>query len=159
MHRWLLVLVLLLVTGCTTAPSTRTEVRPLAQQAAGDLKRDQQACDQWAQTQKPRQQLAYAACMIAKGYAAGPLAGFTLSQPASVSAAGDATALVGQIQECWEEADARPISADALIRFGRRRAKDLVITKYFPPCLERHGLVATPWEANPRKGDPAASPR
>jgi hypothetical protein len=159
MRKWIWVVSVLLATGCAAAPSTRTEVRPLAQQAPGDLKRDQQACDQWAETQKPRQQLAYAACMIAKGYAAGPLAGFTLSQPASVSAAGDAAALVGQLQECWEEADARPISAEALIRHGRRRAKDLVIAKYFPACVERHGLVAMPWEPKLRKGEPAASPR
>ena len=159
MRKWTWVLPVLLATGCAAAPSTRTDVRPLAQQTPGDLQRDQQACDQWAKTLKPRLQLAYAACMIAKGYAAGPLAGFTLSQPASLSAAGDATVLVGQIQECWEEADARPISADALIRLGRRRAKDQVIAKYFPPCVERYGLVAMPWDATPRKGDPAASPR
>jgi hypothetical protein len=158
MPKWILVLAVLLATGCAATPSTRTDVRPLAQQGPGDLKRDQQACDEWAQTQKSRPQLAYAACMIARGYAAGPLAGFTLSQPASVSAPGDAAVLVGQIQECWEEADARPISADELIRWGRRRAKDRVITTYFPPCLERHGLVAMPWDAHPRK-DPSASPR
>jgi hypothetical protein len=159
MPKWILVLAVLLATGCAATPSTRTDVRSLAQKGPGDLKRDQEACDDWAQTRKPRQQLAYAACMIARGYAAGPLAGFTLSQPASVSAAGDPTVLVGQIQACWEEADARPISAEALIRWGRRRAKDQVIAKYFPPCVERYGLVAMPWDARPRKGDPAASPR
>lgn len=158
MRKWVLVLPMLMATGCT-APSMRTDVRPLAQQAAGDLKRDQQACDRWAQARKSHQQLAYAACMIARGYAAGPLAGFTLSRPASAPAAGDAATLVGQIQGCWQEADAKSISAEELIRFGHRRAKDLVITKYFPACAARHGLVATPWESNPRKGDPAASPR
>jgi hypothetical protein len=159
MRRWILVVPVLLVVGCTAAPSARTDVRPLVQRTAGDLKRDQEACDEWASTQKSRPQLGYAACMIAKGYAAGPLAGFALSQPASVSAPGDAAAVAGQIQACWEEADARSISADDLIRFGRRRAKDLIIAKYFPVCVERYGLVATPWEANPRKADPAASPR
>jgi hypothetical protein len=159
MPKWVLALPALLMIGCSAAPSTRTEVRPLAQRTAADLKRDQQTCDQWAQTQKPRQQLAYAACMIANGYAAGPLAGFTISQPASLSATGDAAAVAGQIQECWEAADARPISADDLIRWGRRRAKDMVVAKHFPACVERYGLVATPWNANPRKGEPAASPR
>jgi len=159
MRTWVLALPVLLVVGCATAPSTRTDARPLAQRTAEELKRDERTCDQWADSQKSRPQLAYAACMIANGYAAGPLAGFTVSQPASLSAAGDPAIVAGQIQECWEAADARPISAEDLIRFGRRRAKDLIIAKYFPGCVERYGLVATPWEAKPRKGEPAASPR
>ena len=159
MRKWILVLPMLMATGCTAAPSMRTDVRPLAQQAAGDLKRDQQACDRWALAQKSHPQLAYAACMIARGYAAGPLAGFTLSRPASAPTAGDAATLVGQIKGCWEEADAKQPSVEELLRFGYQRAKNLVITKYFPACAGRYGLVATPWESNPRKGDPAASPR
>ena len=159
MRKWILVLSMLMATGCTAAPSMRTDVRPIAQQAAGDLRRDQQTCDRWARAQKSHLQLAYAACMIARGYAAGPLAGFTLSRPASAPAAGDAATLVGQIQGCWEEADAQHISVAEIIRFGHERAKNLVITKYFPACAERYGLVATPWDSNPRKGDPAASPR
>lgn len=159
MRKWILVLPMLMATGCTTAPSMRTDVRPLAPQMAGDLKRDQKACDRWTKTQKSHPQLAYAACMIARGYAAGPLAGFTLSRPASAPAAGDAATLVGQIRGCWEEADAKTISADELIRFGYERAKNLMITQYFPACAKRYGLVATPWESNPRKGDAAASPR
>jgi hypothetical protein len=158
MRQWVLALPMLMATGCSTAPSLRTDVRPLAQQAAGDLKRDQQACDRWAPVQKSHPQLAYAACMIARGYAAGPIAGFTLSRPASATAAGDAATVVGQIQECWEEVDAKPIGAAELIRLGYRRAKDLVITKYFPACAERYGLVATPWDSNPKKGHRAASP-